>query len=211
MKLLRKLSLFVVAASAVLFAGGAAWAQARIAVVDTQRAIMETEDGLRAQATLKKLFDNRQRELDKKQEDLQKERDDIEKQKDVLSKAALAKRIDKWQREMVQLQTVFVEYNKELQKKQNELTQPIFQKAMGLIRRLATQEGFDMIVDKQAVPYVRSDLEVTDRLITLYNQGVAPDPAPAQGKAPAAAPAAKPAPVAPPALKAPAPVPAPKP
>lgn len=208
MKLLRALQLIVVTASAVFLSGGTVRAQTRMAVVDTQRAIMETEDGLRAQATLKKLFDNRQRELDKKQEDLQKERDDIDKQKDVLSKAALAKRIDKWQREMVQLQTVFVEYNKELQKKQNELTAPIFQKAMGLIRRLATQDGFDMIVDKQAVPYVRSDLEVTDRLITLYNQGVAPEPAPAAGRT--AAPAAKPAPVAP-VLKAPAPVAAPKP
>ena len=36
-------------------------AQMRVAVVDTQRAVMETEDGLRAQATLKKLFDKRQR------------------------------------------------------------------------------------------------------------------------------------------------------
>src|SRR6187549_1341771 len=148
------------------------YAQSKIAVVDTQRAIMETEEGLRMQATLKKLFDNRQRELDKKQEELAKERDDIEKQRDVLSKQALAKRLDKWQREMVQLQTVFVEYNKELQKKQGELTQPIFQKAMGIIRRLATQEGFDIVVDKQAVPYARSDLDVTDRVITMYNQGV---------------------------------------
>ena len=143
----------------------------RVGVVDTQRAVMETEDGLRMQATLKKVFDNRQRELDKKQEDLQKERDDIDKQREVLSKTALAKRVDKWQREMVQLQTVFVEYNKELQKKQGELTQPIFQKAMGIIRRLATQEGFDIVVDKQAVPYSRSDLDVTDRVITMYNQG----------------------------------------
>src|SRR5687767_15537079 len=113
------------AALAVFAAASEVEAQAKIAVVDTQRAIMETEDGLRAQATLKKLFDSRQRELDKKQEDLQKEREDIEKQRDVLSKAALAKRVDKWQREMMQLQTVFVEYNKELQKKQGELTQPI--------------------------------------------------------------------------------------
>src|SRR5689334_7377396 len=143
----------------------------RVGVVDTQRAVMETEDGLRLQATLKKVFDSRQRELDKKQEDLQKERDDIEKQRDVLSKSALAKRVDKYQREMMQLQTVFVDYNKELQKKQSELTQPIFVKAMGIIRRLATQEGYDVVVDKQAVPYVRSDLDVTDRVITLYNQG----------------------------------------
>src|ERR1044071_3686158 len=129
-------------------ASAAAQAPTRIAVVDTQRAIMETEDGLRAQATLKKVFDSRQRELDKKQDDLQKEREDIEKQKDVVSKAALAKRIDKWQREMVQLQQVFVEYNKELQKKQNELTAPIFQKAMGLIRRDAADEAHGLLEDR---------------------------------------------------------------
>jgi outer membrane protein len=156
----------------------------RVGVVDTQRAVMETEDGLRMQATLKKLFDSRQRELDKKQEDLQKEKDDLDKQREVLSKAAFAKRADKWQREMVQLQTVFVEYNKELQKKQGELTQPIFQKAMGIIRRLATQEGFDVVVDKQAVPYSRSDLDVTDRVITMYNQG-GPADAGAETKSPA--------------------------
>jgi outer membrane protein len=200
---LRALSSFL-PALALVFAGSVAQAQAptRIAVVDTQRAIMETEDGLRAQATLKKLFDNRQRELDKKQNDLQKEREDIDKQKDVLSKAALAKRVDKWQQEMVQLQTVFVEYNKELQKKQGELTQPIFQKAMGLIRRLATQGGYDMVVDKQAVPYVRGDLDVTDRLITLYNQGVAPEPG--EAKAPVGASKTTPSP---PVLKAPDPTP----
>ena len=148
-----------------------AWAQSKVAVVDTQRAIMETEDGLRAQATLKKVFDSKQRELDKKQADLQKERADIEKQRGVLSKEALQKRIDRWQRELVQLQSVFVEYNKELQKKQNELTQPIFRKTMGIIGRLARQDGYDVVVDKQAVPYVRSDLDLTDRVITLYNQG----------------------------------------
>jgi outer membrane protein len=174
--------------------------QMRVAVVDTQRAVMETEDGLRLQATLKKLFDNRQRELDKKQEDLQKEREDIDKQKDVLSKGALAKRFDKWQREMVQLQTVFVEYNKELQKKQNELTQPIFQKAMGIIRRLATQDGYDVVVDKQAVPYVRSDLDLTDKVITMYNQGAPGDSGDAK-VAPKATPT--PTPLTPPSLTPP--------
>jgi len=164
-------------------------AEMKIAVVDTQRAVMETEDGLRTQATLKKHFDKRQRELDDKQAALQKEREDIEKQKDVLSKAALQTRIDKWQRDMAELQTVFVEYNKELQKKQSELTQPIFQKTMGIIRRLATQNGYDLVVDKQSVPYNRSDLDLTDRVITEYNQSAGS--APAGGAAPAAAPAPK--------------------
>lgn len=172
-------------------AAATAWAQTKVAVVDTQRAIMETEDGLRMQATLKKLFDSKQRELDQKQNQLEQERADIEKQKAALSQEALQRRAEKWQREMMALQQVFVEYNKELQKKQNELTQPIFTKAMGLIRRLATQEGFDVIVDKQAVPYVRSDLDVTDRVITMYNGGAVAAPAKDDSAKDAAAPAPK--------------------
>src|SRR3954468_11789351 len=97
---------------------------AKIAVVDVQRAVMATEDGIRAQATLKKLFDKRQQDLDAKQTELARARDDIEKQSRVVSREVLQKRMEDWQRRMVELQTVFVDYNKELQKKQGELTGP---------------------------------------------------------------------------------------
>jgi outer membrane protein len=178
--------------------GVASWAQAqsKLAVVDTQRAVMETEDGLRAAANLKKLFESRQRELDQRQNDLAKERDDIEKQKGVLSKEALQKRVEKWQAEMVEIQSVFVEYNKELQKKQAEITQPILNKALNIIRRLATQGGYDMVLEKQVVPYHRSDLDLTDQVITMYNSGAEGSTAPASApaKTPAVTPAAAPAP-----------------
>jgi outer membrane protein len=155
---------------------------------------METEDGLRAAATLKKLFESRQRELDQRQNDLQKERDDIEKQKGVLSQEALQKKVDKWQGEMAEIQSTFVEYNKELQKKQGEITQPILEKAMNIIRRLATQGGYDLVLEKQMVPYHRSDLDLTDRVITMYNAGEGGD---AKGAAPASgAPTGKTAPAA---------------
>jgi outer membrane protein len=177
-----RLPLLSATAILVLTAAMSARAETRIAVIDTQRAIMETEEGLRAQATLKKLFDSRQRELDKKQEQLQKEREDIEKQQGILSKEALSKRLEAWQRDMSQLQSTFLEYNKELQKKQGELTQPIYQRAMSLIRRLATTEGFDLVVDRQAAPYVRSDLDLTDKIIQLVNGGGGEAGKPSDGK-----------------------------
>ena len=164
----------LIATTLLLTAAPTASAQMRVAVVDTQRAVMETEDGLRAQATLKKLFDKRQRELDQKQKDLQKEREELEKNRAQINNEAMAKRVENWQREMAQVQAVFVEYNKELQQKQNELTQPIVQKAVGIIRRLATQEGYDLVLERQAATYFRSDLDLTDRVITLYNRGDAP-------------------------------------
>jgi outer membrane protein len=190
----------VLIAVAVLLLAPSALAEMKFAVVDVQRAVMDTEDGLRAQATLKKLFDKRQRELDARQERLQREREDIEKQSRVLSRDALQRRTEEWQRSMTELQGVFVEFNKELQKKQSELTQPVLNKVLSILRQVASTDGYDGIFERNAVPYFRSDLDITDKVIQLYNTTgrsvLPPDAAPLPdrpaGSAPA--PAARPAP-----------------
>ena len=176
--------LVLAAALAVLVSlfGKTAAAQMKVAVVDVQRAVMQTEDGLRAQSLLKKLFDSRQQELNKKQADMQKQKEDIDKQSKVLSQAALQKKVDDWQKQMVELQTTFVEYNKELEKKQKELTDPIFERVLGAIKRIAGQDSYDLIVDRATVAFSRGDLDLTDRVIQVSNGGGG---APAQGPAPA--------------------------
>ncbi len=159
----------------------------KIAVVDTQRAVMESEEGMRMRATLKKLFDERQQKLDERQNDLQKEREELEKQRGVLSQQQLAQRAEKWQMEVAQVQQMFVEYNQELQKKQNELMQPILASALDVVQKIATDGGFAMVIDKQAVPYVRADLDLTDRVIAAHNGGGKPAaaaPTPAKAGAP---------------------------
>src|SRR5580704_7041142 len=108
---MRKTLRFLLTAALLTFVslfGRPASAETKIAVVDVQRAVMQTEDGLRAQATLKKLFDSRQQELNKKQTDMQKQKEEIEKQSHVLSQAALQKKMDDWQKQMVELQSTFV-------------------------------------------------------------------------------------------------------
>lgn len=142
-----------------------------IAVVDLQGAVMQTEDGIRAQATLKKLFDKRQQELDGKQTKLSKMRDDIERQSKILSREALSRRMDFFNKEMMVLQTVFVDYKKELADKQSQLTQPIIQRMVAIIGKLARQNGHDLVLDKQAAPYARSDLDLTDKVVAMYNAG----------------------------------------
>ena len=172
--------------------GGVASAEQRVAVIDVQRAVMQTEDGLRAQANLKKLFDSRQQELNRKQNEMGKQKEEIEKQSKVLSKEALAKRVDDWQKQMSELQSVFMEYNKELEKKQKEITDPIFEKVLMIVKRLATTENYDLVVDKNTVAYARGDLDLTDKCIQIYNSGGASvQPSAPTGAAPAA-PAPKP-------------------
>ncbi|MEP7124804.1 MAG: OmpH family outer membrane protein [Byssovorax sp.] len=150
---------------------GVASAEGKIAVVNVQQAVMQTDDGLRAATTLKKLFDKRQQELDARQAELSRAREDIEKQSRVLSRQALEKRMEDWQRRMVELQTKFVENNKELQEKQGQLTGPILKKMIGIIERLAKKNNCDLIIDKQAVPYTRRDLDLTEQVVQMYNSG----------------------------------------
>jgi outer membrane protein len=181
-----RLPLAAALALAVSLAAGTAAAQQsmKVAVVDVQRALMQTEDGLRMQATLKKLFDSRQQELNKKQLDMQKQKEEIDKQSKVLSQQAIQKKVDDWQKQMVELQTTFVEYNKELEKKQRELQEPILDRIMTTIKRIAGTDGFDLIVDRATVAFARSDLDLTDRVIQLANGGALAAPQ-AATKAPA--------------------------
>ena len=198
MRLTARLLIAAAFAALVSLLGRPAAAEMKVAVVDVQRAVMQTEDGLRAQATLKKLFDSRQQELNKRQQELGKQKEDIDKQSKVLSQGALQKKVDDWQKQMVELQTTFVEYNKELEKKQKELTDPIFERVVGAIKRIAGTDGYDLIVDRATVAFSRSDLDLTDRVIQLANGGSAspaPGPAPSGGaKGPSLmpAPSAKP-------------------
>jgi outer membrane protein len=166
----------------------------KLGVVDVQRAVMQSEDGLRAQATLKKLFDSRQQELTKRQADLQKQKDDIDRQKNVLSQQALQKKADEWQKEMVELQSTFVEYNKELEKKQKELTDPIFERVIAAIKRVAGLDSYDVIVDRATVAFARTDIDLTDRVVQMANGALSAAPGPAGPTAPAPPHAAGPTP-----------------
>ncbi len=157
----------------LLFSASPALAQSKFAVIDMRRAVLETEEGLRVQSTLKKLFDQRQAELDAKQRQLAKERDDLDKEAlaGKTAKEQLAKKAEGLQKKLMELQSVLADSQKEMSQQEQKLTEPIYTKVMAIVRRIAGQEGFDMVVDKASVPYFRSDLELTDRTIQLVNGG----------------------------------------
>lgn len=142
----------------------------KIAFVDLQRALNETEDGRRAKASLKRLFTKRQSALDEEQNKLKTLKEQIEKQQKVLTKEALAKRAEEYQKAFVDLQTSYVDYQRELAEKEAQLTKEIFTKMEGILRRIGQSEGYTMIFDRgSGVVWGRSDLDLTDRLIQMYN------------------------------------------
>jgi outer membrane protein len=183
-----------VAGGALIASPSSAAAQTptKFAVVDVRRAVLETEEGLRVQANLKKLFDSRQIELENKQRALGQEKEDLDREAQAgkTSKEALQRKFEGLQKRAVELQGLTMDYQREMQRKEGELTTPILQRVLAIVRRIAAQDGYEMVLEKSAVPYYRADLEVTDRAIQMYNGGLTSDaaPAPTPGKAPAGSP-----------------------
>jgi outer membrane protein len=196
-------------AAGAFFTSAPAMAQqapaAKFAVIDVRRAVLETEQGLRVQSTLKKLFDNRQVELDGKQRQLQQDKETLDKeaQSPRTDKAVLQKKFENLQRNAAELQQTMVDYQREMSRKEQEMTTPILQGIIEAVKRIAAQEGYEMVLEKGSVPYFRADLELTDRAIQMYNSGQVGKPGPAT-KGGALAPAA---PTAPKPAAAPAPAP----
>jgi outer membrane protein len=206
------------AAGAITLSPSTAAAQSagKIAVVDVRRAVLETEEGLRVQATLKKLFDSRQVELENKQRSLGQEKEDLDReaQGGKSSKETLQRKFETLQKRAAELQGLTLDYQREMQRKEGELTTPILQRVLAIVRRIAATEGYEMILEKSAVPYFRGDLEITDKTIQMYNSGQTGDAGAPAGKGPAgpAAPGQQGSSVKPAAGKpaTPAPAPAPK-
>jgi outer membrane protein len=167
----------------------------RIAVVDMQRALHETEDGRKAKTTLKKVFDERQKTLDKQQNDLKALKESLDKQHDVLTPAVLTKKQEELQKAFTELQSTYMEFQRELQAKEGELTKDIIERMQRIMRRVGQSEGYSLILERNesGVLFVPTNYDLTDLLIQRYNSG--------EGKEPAASAAAAPKPAAPAAPK----------
>jgi len=164
----------------------------KLGYVDLQRALNETEDGKKAKANLKKVFDLKQKELDEQQETLKKDIEDFMKKKSLLAPEKASQKETELQERMQKVQQTYARHQQDLGSKEQEATGKIFERMSRIIGKIATAENFTMIFDKQqsAVVFAKPHLDLTNDLIRRYNagEGMAPAgaPAPAAGAAPKA-------------------------
>lgn len=144
----------------------------KVAVVDLQRALQETEDGRAAKAQLQSLFKKRQQALDKQQTKLKNMKADIEKQKSVLSRPALQQRLEAYQKSFIDLQTKYGDFQRELAQKEGVFTKGILESMQSILRRIGQAEGYDLVLERNegGVIWAPSHYDLTDRLIQTYNK-----------------------------------------
>jgi outer membrane protein len=145
----------------------------KIGYVDMQRAVAETEDGRKARASLKKVFDQKQKELDEQQENFKKKKEDFDKKRTLLSADKVREKENELQGEFEKVQQSYMRHQKDLQEKEGEVTQKIFERMQRIILRIAQSENFTMVLDKTqaGIIFAKQHLDLTNEVIRRYNSG----------------------------------------
>ena len=173
-------------------------AEVKIGYVNLQQAVTEVEEGKAARDVLTKEFDQKQKMLDDKQNELKRMKDDLDKQMVVMSDEAKREKAVEFERKVNEMQQVYVQMQKDLQEREREMMKVIFDKMEGVIKDIATAEGYAYVFEQQnaGLMVAPPQSNMTQELVRRYNAKYAKTGAPAKKTepkkaAPAAAPATK--------------------
>ena len=167
------------------------YAQLRIGIVDLRRVVSETAEGRAVLTALKARFDDRQGDLDRRTKAIEVLKRRIEHPASPIPQPQLQKMAQNFQQQVAELQQIGQQYSSELQELEAEMTKRILAKAQPLVRQIGQDENYQIIVDQQIVHFAPAHLNLTDRVIQMYNQAhpqSGPVSLPTAGAAPAPAP-----------------------
>lgn len=154
----------------LLFAAGTAAAEMKIAVLDTQRALVESEE---AQALLAQA----QQELQAEQDQLQTLNDEIvalteqlQKDAEVMSPAEQRRLQKEIEDKQIDLQFLGNKLQKEVNDRRQELLQQMVPKIDVVLKDLIELEGYDMIMERGQLRYVNPKHDITRRVTEKLNE-----------------------------------------
>lgn len=142
-----------------------------IGYVSLQRAILEVEEGKRAKANLKKVFEKKQAELTKKESELKAMKDALDAKNPGAQDPATQKQRSEFQAKLMELQQTFVKEQQELQgQEQKELT-AITEKMRTVIKEIGNAGGYQVILEIQdsRLLFAKPHLDLTNEVIRKYN------------------------------------------
>jgi outer membrane protein len=144
----------------------------RLALVDVQRCIMETNEGKAAKNDLESTFAKSQATLERKAGALRKRVDDLRAKAAMLSDAELGKRQQELMRAEAELQQLSMEIQEEVMQKELLLTEKIYNKVAAIVKQIALEENLQVVLvrSEMTVLWANPKLDLTNRVIIRYDK-----------------------------------------
>lgn len=138
---------FIVAALA-LNAGFSRADDMKVGIVDMQRAIQTSETGKKAKSQLEEAFNKKKKELQLEEANLKKLQEEFQKKQSALSDAAKKEQQMKLQEKFMKYQELVQRSQTEIQKKEQEMSEPIIRKIREKVNEIAKKKGYQLVLEK---------------------------------------------------------------
>ena len=145
---------------------------ARIAVIDLQAVLQESNPGKTAMEKLKSYQQDVRSDLQEQKQSLDQLKKELQQQSMMLSEEAKQDKKTQFQKQAQRFQSEYQQYQQRMQKKEEELREPIIDVLMNVIQDYGENNDLELILDKRnsGVMYNEQSLEVTDAIIDKLNQ-----------------------------------------
>ena len=151
---------------------GSVWAaDLKIAYVDIQKAVNESNAGKDAKKLITKDVEKFQGQIADKQKVLQTMKESLEKQAPMLNPDARATREKEYQNKLREFQRWGEDTQNEINQKRMEMERNISIGLQKVIQKVGADEGYTLILEKNEsiVLFVSRTLDITDRVIKAYD------------------------------------------
>jgi outer membrane protein len=144
----------------------------KIGLIDMQKAIQNSEEGKKAKSELETAFNKKKKELQGEESNLKKLQEDFQKQQAALSETAKKKKQDDLQAKFMKYQELLQKSQTEIQKKEQEMSEPIIKKIRVAVGDVAKKRNYSMVLEKNenVVIYSSDKDDVTDDVIAQINK-----------------------------------------
>jgi len=148
----------------------AASAQTKVAVINLQRAVLESDEIQKASAAMEAKFKPRQQEIEKLQRDLQGIQQQLQAGAGKLTQQAEAELTAQGQRKQRDMQRMTDDLQADVTADRNEVLGKSSQKMSEVVKKLAEEKGYDMVVDVTNTVYFKPAMDITAEALAAYNK-----------------------------------------
>jgi outer membrane protein len=165
---------FLALAAAMLstLIAGPAFAQSKIGVVQIERIVRDSAPALRAQKKLEAEFSKREQELSKLGDQLKRLQDELERDGVTMPEATRRNKERDFNDLNREFQRKQREYREDVNQRKNEELSQVIDQANRIIRQIAADEKYDVILQEAA--YANPRIDITDKVIKAMESGKPP-------------------------------------
>ena len=156
--------------AALLVLASGAFAQTKVAVISLQRAVLESDEVQKASAAMEAKYKPRQQEIEKLQRDLQGIQQQLQAGSGKLTPSAEADLTAQGQKKQRDLQRMGDDLQGDVTNDRNEILGASMKKMADVVKKLAEEKGYDVVVDTTNTVYFKPALDITAEALAGYNK-----------------------------------------